>query len=335
MAQKETKIDCWMTEVPEEKFSAKKQKPNDNRQPSTDMWQEFADSTTLHGLHYVSMKRHFLVRIIWLILLLASGSYYIFTVYRAFNKYYQHPVNTVLSRTYPDEMDFPAVTICPLNLFAKSKLFMKDANPLFASSGLNITSCAVTSKLRSDRPCGLSMLCCCSPPEFSFLSYGDPNCTSQYQQAILEEMQRSLHHPDVESFFRYYAQDITALVGPMCTFGWQELPCSAKDFLPIISSWGMCYTFNSGTNEKVKTVDSGGVSSGLSVVLDTQTPEYYQGKYSEGFKVLIHGQGEYINEWEGINVGPGQHAVIALTQKRVRYDIEGLLDSLRHWVKIS
>ena len=79
----------------------------------------------------------------------------------------------------------------------------------------------------------------------------------------------------------------------------------------------MCYTFNSGTDGKVKTADTAGVSSGLSVILDAQTYEYTQGKFSEGFKVLVHGQGEHLDEWEGINVGPGQHVVVALSQKRV------------------
>ena len=67
----------------------------------------------------------------------------------------------------------------------------------------------------------------------------------------------------------------------------------------------------------MKRVDTAGVSSGLSVILDAQTHEYTQGKFSEGFKVLIHGQGEYIDEWEGINVGPGQHVVISLSKKQV------------------
>jgi len=55
----------------------------------------------------------------------------------------------------------------------------------------------------------------------------------------------------------------------------------------------------------------------LTVILDAQTDEYSYGKFSEGFKVLLHGQGEYIDELEGINVGPGQHVIIALTEKRV------------------
>ncbi|XP_068754388.1 acid-sensing ion channel 1A-like [Montipora capricornis] len=80
----------------------------------------------------------------------------------------------------------------------------------------------------------------------------------------------------------------------------------------------MCYTFNSGSNGEIRTVYSGGVSTGLSVVLDVQTHEHTRGKYSEGFKVLIHGRGEFVDEWEGINVGPGQHVVIAVSQKRYK-----------------
>ena len=79
----------------------------------------------------------------------------------------------------------------------------------------------------------------------------------------------------------------------------------------------MCYTFNSGADGKMKTVDNAGVSSGLTVFLDTQAHEYTYGRYSEGFKVMVHGRGEYIDEWEGFNVGPGQHVLIAPSHKRV------------------
>ena len=276
----------------------------------------FVDNTTLHGIRYVFMKRHILVRLIWLVLLLASGGYYIFTVYRAITKYVHRPINTVVSIKHLKHMDFPAVTICPLNDFAESKLYMTDDNPLFASSGLNISSCAVTSAVRSNRPCGWSILC--ALPDFENLTSAIPNCTRQYRQDLLDAMQRSLHHIDKLSFYRHYSQDINALIGPLCNF--QLFPsCSAKDFVPLVTQFGVCYTFNSGTDGKIKTVESGGVSFGLSVILDVQTYDYSYGKFSEGFKVLIHGQGEYINEWEGTNVGPGQHVVMALTQKKVRY----------------
>ena len=311
--------DMAMSNRSEEHLSQKTSWQDKNAKTSAEMWQEFVDNTTLHGIRYIFMRRHILIRLIWLVLLLSSGGYYIFTVYRAFNKYYSRPINTVISKTHLKEMDFPAVTICSLNSFAKSKLLLTDDDPKFASSGLNISSCAVTARVRGSRPCGLSLLCCCAPSEYISALSVVPNCTSQYRKDLLDAMQRSFHRPDLEAFYRYYSQDLNSQAGPACTFGWEGTPCSTKDFVSMVTQWGMCYTFNSGVGDKVKKVDSGGVSSGLSFILDAQTYEYSQGKFSEGFKVLIHGQGEYIDEWEGINVGPGQHAVIALTQKRVGF----------------
>ena len=311
--------EIWNEKISEEEFS-QKERHLVNNQTSAEMWRDFVNDTTLHGIRYVFMKRHVLVRLLWLMLLLTSGGYYILIVYGAIIKYYSRPIHTVLSTEHLKEMDFPAVTICSLNMFAKSKIVMTDDNPLFASSGLNISSCAVTSGVRGNRPCGLSLLCSHTPP--GLLDYLDftshlINCTSQYKQDLLDAMNKSFHLPDMEEFLQHYSQNMSALLGPMCAFGWEQIPCSVENFVPLITPWGMCYTFNSGTNGKVNTLDSAGVAAGLTVILDAQTYEYTQGKFSEGFKVLIHGQGEYVDQWDGINVGPGQHAVIALSQKRV------------------
>ena len=317
--------DLTMTQFSHEEHS------KDEPRARTAMWREFVDNTTLHGIRYVFLKRHILIRFIWIVIMLISGGYYVFLVQAAFYKYYSRPINTVLTREHVSEMKFPAVTICPLNFFAKSKLLMGDDNPLFASSGLNISSCAVTARVRGDRPCGLSLLCCCAPPEFKDVTAAIPNCTAQYKQDLLETIQQNLLRPDADTFFWYFSQDIEALFGPMCEFGWNgELDCSPEDFVPTVTPWGMCYTFNSGIDDEIKTVDSAGVADGLSVMLDAQTHEYTHGKYSVGFKVLIHGQGEYIDEWAGINIGPGQHAVIALSEKRVCYVHEQVMANKSH-----
>lgn len=309
--------DIAMSKLSREELSQTAPSPDNNAKTSAEMWKEFADNTTLHGIRYVFMKRHIVIRLIWLLLLLTAGGYYIFTVYRAFTKFYSRPVNTVISTKHVKEMDFPAVTVCSLNLFSNSKLNVTDDNPLFASSGLNISSCAVTSEVRGNRPCGLSLVCCCAPTDDVNVYTAIPNCTSEYRKDLLDVIKRSSHRLDIEAFTRHYSQDINSLAGPACTFGWDKSTCSTKDFAPMVTQWGMCYTFNSGAGEKIEKVESGGVSSGLNFILDSQTWDYTQGKFSEGFKVLIHQQGEYVDEWEGINVGPGQHAVIALSQKRV------------------
>ena len=154
---------------------------NDNSKTSADMWEDFLDSTTLHGIRYVFQRRQTPIRLIWFVLLLTAGGYNKFTIYRAFSKYYSRPFNTVLSTKNLNKLDFPAVTICFQSQFVRSKVFMTDDDPLFASSGLNISSCAVTSGVRGNRPCGWSLLCCCS----LYSLYAGPNCTRQYQQELL------------------------------------------------------------------------------------------------------------------------------------------------------
>lgn len=79
------------------KFEEEQKPPqrNNKNQTSAEMWREFVDNTTLHGIRYVFMKRHILIRLLWLVLLLTSGGYYIFAVYRAFNESYNRPISTV------------------------------------------------------------------------------------------------------------------------------------------------------------------------------------------------------------------------------------------------
>ena len=86
--------DFWKEKNPEVEFSQKEAQHN-NKQIPTEMWREFVDNTTLHGIRYVFIKRHIVIRLLWLVLLLTSGGYYTFAVYRAFNKFYNRPISTV------------------------------------------------------------------------------------------------------------------------------------------------------------------------------------------------------------------------------------------------
>ena len=120
MAEKASNLS--ISEMPDKEFPRKEEpdvrlppeersSPNNNSQNATEIWREFADNTTLHGFHYIFSKSHILIRLTWLVLLLTTISYFTFTVYRAFNKYYSYPIRTVLSHEHIHEMDFPAVTI--------------------------------------------------------------------------------------------------------------------------------------------------------------------------------------------------------------------------------
>ena len=297
---------------------------NDDSKPSAEMWDDFLDSTTLHGIRYVFQRRQTPIRLLWLVLLLTAGGYYMFTVYKAVDKYYSRPFNTVLSTKHVQEMEFPAVTICPLGMFSRRKIFMTDDDPLFVSSGLNTSSCAVTSRVRGNRPCGWSLLC------YKLLLWSldeYANCTDEYRQDLLAVMQKTGNRVNLEELYMTYSHDINALLSPSCWFYSKGSikSCSAEDFVPMITTWGRCYTFNSGTDGKVRTEHLGVIDSGFKVTLDAQTHDYYTASFLVGFKVLVHGQGEFVNSNKGTNVGPGQQALIALSQKKVCFLVFSLL----------
>ena len=88
--------DFWKEQNPEVEFS-QKETQHINKENPTEMWREFVDNTTMRGIRYVFMKRHILVRLLWLVLLLTSGGCYVSMVYDAINKYYDHPINIVVS----------------------------------------------------------------------------------------------------------------------------------------------------------------------------------------------------------------------------------------------
>ena len=285
-----------------------------------DTWSDFVDNTTLHGLRYIFRKRFPPLRLVWFFILVIAGSYYIFALHNAVKKYLSFPVSTVLDQRYFTEMEFPAVTICPQDMFLRSKILKPDTDPDFNKLGLNLRMCKATAAVRRGRPCGLAMLCCCAvifDPET--ITRTVSNCTEQYRSQLQEALRSSSVSFEPREFHRTYSPDIEHVLGPYCEFGFfSNDRCTPSDFNSKITQAGICYTFNSGDGQKRRSVRQAGTTRGLNVVLDTHIAEYTIGKLSEGFQVFVHEPGQYVNALSGILVGPGSHAAIAVTKKTVR-----------------
>lgn len=83
---------------------------------------DFADSTTAHGLPRVISEGKWYWKIFWF--LVFSGATYIFCrqAWDILSDYRSNPVNTnikIQTRTY---VDFPAVTVCNMNRMRRSKM---------------------------------------------------------------------------------------------------------------------------------------------------------------------------------------------------------------------
>ena len=283
-----------------------------------EMWTNFVNATSLHGIRYVFWRRPLWARIGWLLILLGFTAYFLFTAYESLTKYFRHPINTVVTQKYVDKLDFPAVTICPLNLVSKKKMYALDGDADFVKYGLNDSFCTATASVRDGKPCGAAAVCCC----LSFFLFDAakivPNCTEQYAGSLIAAQQSAGNAFDTARFYQKYGLEIDEMLVPYwCVFDVNlEDPCGASDFTPTVTDSGMCHTFNGGP-DNIKKAQLSGPGGGLNILLHAPVEDQTIGRLSEGFSVIIHRQGDFVIPWDGINVAPGTQASIKLHQQRV------------------
>ena len=288
---------------------------------ASEMWSEFVNGTSLHGIRYVFLRRPLWARIGWLLILLAFTGYFLFSAYESLTKFFRYPINTVITQKYLSELELPAITICPINVISRKKLFALDGDKSFVKYALEEAVCNATSSVRAGKACGAAMLCCCVNFFLFDGSKLSPGCTTEYKQALLKAQLDAGVYFNGSLFYQTYGQSIEEMLDSgLCVFGGAlYTPCTAQDFSTSVTDFGVCHTFNSGHNgeESVKKTTIAGPGGGLNILLNANVDDHFIGRLSEGFSVIIHRPGEFFTAWDGINVGPGMLATIHLHQQRV------------------
>ena len=280
-------------------------------------WETFASNTTLHGLRYVADKSHSILRRgIWFIFLGTAATAYVYLASVSLTKYFSRPIKTVISQETPTEgLKFPAVTICNLNSFMKSKIDMADEDENFLKMGLNISGCSETREVRGNLTCGQAFLC-------AYSQYGTAlvnGCNGTMQQNIMSVLNRSSHRLfNEEEFLTKYGHDIVSMSASfLFCFFMQTTRCSERDFVPKVTEYGICFTFNSGQNGFSYSAKYEGPDFGLSIFLDVQTNESTLSQFSSGLKVIVHDQDTFVNRYNGFNIVPGTHASVGVKLRKV------------------
>ena len=279
-------------------------------------WKVFVSNTTLHGLRHVCHNDHSLWRrVIWLMFLCASTGFYFYLVSISVSKYLSLPVKTVISQVTPTNgLKFPAVTVCNLNKFMRSKINVVDEDGRFEKMGLNISGCRETRPVRGNLTCGQALMC-------AFWRFGpalSKGCNETTRQRILNALNRSSERLfNEEEFFIKYGHDIRTMFVLYCRFS-VNIVCSDRNFVPTLTTDGLCFTFNSGYNNTalLHTITEG-PGFGLNILLDAQTNESTISDFSYGFKVIVHDQNTLVNRYTGFNILPGTHASVAIKLKKV------------------
>ena len=136
------------------------------------------------------------------------------------------------------------MTICNLNKFMKSNIDMPDEDEKFVKMGLNISGCSETREVRGNLTCGQALLCAYHDYGYAIVDSCDKT-TRQNIISVLNDTSKRLFNE--EKFLKSYGHDIAGLFLHYCRF-FIEQKCSEKDFVPILTERGICYTFNSGYN---------------------------------------------------------------------------------------
>ena len=288
--------------------------------PKATKWKEFASNTTLHGLRYVADKDHSISRRgIWLIFLGATATIYVYLASLSLTKFFSRPIKTEISQETPTEgLKFPAVTICNLNRFMRSKIDKADEDENFVKRILNISGCnAETRKVRGNLTCSEALLRIYTPWGTALVK----GCNRTMQQNIKNVLSRSSDRLfNKEEFHTKNGHDIASLTPSFlyCRFI-KTTMCSKGDFIPKLTQHGICFTFNSGNDGVLRRAIHEGPDFGLSVFLDAQMHETTFSQFSSGLKVIVHDQNTFVNRYNGFNIAPGTHASVGVKLKKVSY----------------
>ena len=75
-------------------------------------WENFYNSTTLHGFRFVFTPGAKGRRIVWLIIVITSLVGVTYQLIKSIEKYHTHPTATDIQEMYPNTISFPALSIC-------------------------------------------------------------------------------------------------------------------------------------------------------------------------------------------------------------------------------
>ncbi|XP_077176927.1 acid-sensing ion channel 4 isoform X1 [Paroedura picta] len=263
--------------------------------------EEFAKTSTLHGIGHIFQHGHYTVRhLLWTVAFLGSLGFLIHVYTERVDFYFQYPHATALEEESLRNMTFPAVTICNLNRLRFSQLSGHDL--YWAGEFLG------------------------------FLDSSDniaaPNHTdSEVREMLSRKLKESREERNLPFDFRELHERAGHQMDQMlveCKFA--NRSCNASDFKTVYTRYGKCYTFN-GDRNKPRVTRQSGMGNGLEIMLDIQQEEYLpiwretnETSFEAGIRVQIHSQDEppYIHQL-GFGVSPGFQTFVSCQEQRLTY----------------
>jgi hypothetical protein len=239
---------------------------------------EFCEDSTFHGALYVFASKSWIKRIFWAIIILTAFAGFITVSLKHIVDLTSEPIATSITVTRERELPFPAVTLCSLSL-------------------LNVTT------LQSGGPNVVNNLV----ELFDDILY-DSDITACKVQA--NELARATGFNGSWGELTDVAYNDLAVLLLNCSYAGEK--CTVKDFEPINTVGGRCFTFNRPQPPRV--AHGTGIRQGLRLRLSPEQQEFSLNRDS-GFRIVIHNPDELPRpESEGVVVGLASTVYIGMRQ---------------------
>ena len=244
---------------------------------------KYIQSTTTHGVVYIFIGKSRIRRLFWLLIVLTAAVGCLYNVINRIIFLANVPESTTISVKELDKVDFPAVTLCNLNLVKKSYL-----DQLSVNLGKVIRGAYYTQGAESE-------------------------CNAALENFDVNDLPQNESFSDLIWQGRHTAEETIF----NCRIMGRE--CNSSDFIPTLTPSGVCYTFNGGRDEPILKTNGTGTRHALSFLVSVIQHEYSVAQnHDAGIKIAVHPQSEPPQPDElGIAVAPGKNAFISVRQTNV------------------
>ena len=248
---------------------------------------KFVETTNTHGVRQIFVGKSLIRKIFWGLFFLFSLIMCLYNVSMSIRIFVSTPTATTVTSRHVPTIRFPAVTICNMHLFRMTYLEQYNLTDLTRAT-LNLK---IKNKDRVREEFREQCL--------RYKTFIDASIT--FEDALMEGGQ------NLEDFV------------VECEF--LGVPCDLqRDFTPVMTPVGRCYTFN-GRNamEQYKTVSGIGYRHGLELVLNLQQDEF-SGTFTHeaGARVVVHNQEHPPSVLEnGLAVPIGSSAYMSIRARQI------------------
>lgn len=218
---------------------------------------KYIESTTAHGVVHIFIGKSRIRKFLWLLIILASAGACLFNCIDRIRFLASRPTATTISLQREQEIDFPAVTICNLNMLKRDYL---------TENGLSSL---------------VQEILLLEPEDEGFVGI----CTDYFQSnpdlpnvTYMEMLFQGKH--DLESF----------IIG--CDYFGRECSITLENFVPTLTRLGICYMFNGGFDgHPVRKAKGTGARLGLRLIVNVSQDQYHASpNLDAGVKIAVHHQ---------------------------------------------